>query len=84
MADDVVRETEEALELVERAGLGHDLEHDVEALVLVVDLVGEAAPTPAIGGLDLALLGLDLFADAANGRSTAASSTSPSTMTMSS
>src|SRR5262245_42517896 len=55
VADDVVREAELALEIIECAGLSLDLEHHVGTLVFVVDLVGEAAPTPAIGGLDLAL-----------------------------
>ena len=50
MADDVVREPQGALEVVEGARLGQDLEDHVEALGLVVDLVGEAAPAPLVGG----------------------------------
>ena len=46
VADDLVREAQDALEGVEVGAVGHDLEDHVEALVLVVDLVGEAAPAP--------------------------------------
>jgi hypothetical protein len=45
--------------VVEVGGLGDDLEHDVEALVLVVDLVGEPAHAPLVGGGDGAFPGGD-------------------------
>src|SRR5690554_1771703 len=63
VADGFVRETEEAIDLVEVGGLGDDLEHDVEALVLVVDLVGEPAHAPLVGGGDGASVGGGDLAD---------------------
>ena len=63
MADDVVREPERALEVVEARCPGDEFEHDVEALVLVVDLVGEATPTPPVGLLDVAGAEGDLLLD---------------------
>src|SRR5262249_1249344 len=46
VADDVVRETEEAIDRVEVGGLGADLQHGVDALELLVDRVRVAAPAP--------------------------------------
>ena len=57
VADDLVREAQGPVEVVEVAGLGDDLEDDVVALVLVVDLVGEAALAPPVGGGDGAAAG---------------------------
>src|SRR4051794_35590491 len=67
VADGVVPEAQLALEIVEVARFGQDLEHDVETLRLVIDLVGEAAPAPALCRLDFPALGLHLFVDAADG-----------------
>src|SRR5262245_17553419 len=47
VADGLVRESQRPLELVEVAA-PHELEDHVVALVLVVDLIGEAASAPAI------------------------------------
>ena len=85
VADDVVREAERALELVEGATGGEALDHDVVAGLLLVDRVGVLALPPPIGlAVDRATgLGdssvIDLIQDWACG-----SSTSPSMMTMSS
>ena len=49
VADDVVREAERALELVEGATRGQDLGNDVVAVLLLVDRVGELALAPPIG-----------------------------------
>jgi len=48
VADDLVREAQVALQLVERAGRRHDVEEDVVALFLLVDLVGEAPLPPPL------------------------------------
>src|SRR5438094_5359769 len=64
VADDVVRETERALEVVERPGLGNEIEDGVVALGLVVDLVGEAPLAPPVGAaVHLAAPGGDLVGD---------------------
>src|SRR3954447_17721116 len=55
VAGDVGREGQLALEIVEGARFGEDLEDDVGPFGLVIDLVGEPPPAPAFGGLDLAL-----------------------------
>src|SRR5581483_932034 len=68
VADDVVREAQLAFEVVEGTGLHDDLEHDVGPFVLVVDLVREASPAPAVDRPDLAVLGLDRLGDAADRR----------------
>src|SRR5262245_60232742 len=67
VADDLVREAQVALQLAERARRRHDVEEDVEALFLLVDLVGEAPLPPPLrmtdrlpaGGLDLVVHDLD-------------------------
>src|SRR5690606_31375240 len=56
------REPQEAVEVIEVGGLGDDLEHDVETLMLMVDLVGEATHAPLVGGSDAAPAGGDQFA----------------------
>ena len=54
VADDLVREPEPPLEVVEAGAVAHELEDDVGAVVLVVDLVGEASLAPQVDGLGLA------------------------------
>src|SRR4051812_26329354 len=64
VADDLVREAQVALQLVERAGRRHDVEEDVVALFLLVDLVGEASLPPPLRMADaLAAGGLHLVVD---------------------
>ena len=48
MAHDAVRDPQDARDLVQRLGLGGELEQVVGALRLVVDLVGEPAPAPGV------------------------------------
>src|SRR5687767_10416723 len=48
VADDVVRDAERALELVQGAALGQHVEHDVVAVLLLVDRVGVLATTPPV------------------------------------
>ena len=63
VADHLVRETEVAVDGVERTRLGLDLEHHVEPFVLVVDLVGEATSAPLLGLGHGAIRSLDLGRD---------------------
>src|SRR4051812_23601070 len=49
VADNLVRYPELTLELIEIGRFGDDLEDHVDPLPLVVDLVREAPPTPAVG-----------------------------------
>jgi hypothetical protein len=54
VADDFVREPHVALQLVQGAGCGNDVEEDVVALFLLVDLIGEAALPPPLRMADRA------------------------------
>src|SRR5690606_10409634 len=53
VANDVVGEGQDPVEVVYRFRAGREFDHGVEAFVDVVDLVGEAALAPQIRGLDL-------------------------------
>src|SRR5262245_6345982 len=48
VANDIVREAQVALELVQRAAIGEHVEEDVVALFLAVDRVGEASLPPPV------------------------------------
>jgi hypothetical protein len=48
VAHDAVRDLEDARDLVERRGLDVEVQQVVEALGLLVDLEGEAAPAPGV------------------------------------
>src|SRR4249919_3724497 len=48
VADDLVREAQVALQLVQRARWRNDVEEDVVALFLLLDLVGEAPLPPPL------------------------------------
>src|SRR3546814_16661167 len=63
VADDLVRKAQRPLQTFEVSAVGGDLPDDVDALCLVVDLVGEPAATPPIGGGDGSASGRDLRRD---------------------
>jgi hypothetical protein len=54
VADDLVREAQVALQLVQRACWRNDVEEDVVALFLLLDLVGEAPLPPPLRMTDSA------------------------------
>src|SRR5919204_6744437 len=62
VAHDAVGDAEDARELVPRLPLGVELEQVVDALALVVDLVGEAAAPPDVLPLPPAAAALDQLA----------------------
>src|SRR5687768_9563306 len=66
VADDLIRETERPLERLEALAFVGELPHDVVALGLVVDLVGEAAATPPVGSGDGSATVRDLLLDPAD------------------
>src|SRR5690606_7798996 len=49
VADDVVGERQHPVEIVDRIGVGLELDDRVETLVDVIDLIGEATLAPEIG-----------------------------------
>jgi hypothetical protein len=64
VADDIVRETQAALQPIEGAGGRNDVEEDVVALFLLVDGVGEATLAPPLGLADHSAIGrLHLIGD---------------------
>ena len=58
MAQDLVGQHEHALHVGDGRGLGVELDQDVVALALVLDLVGEGPPAPALDPSGVAALGL--------------------------
>ena len=60
VADYLIRESQVAVDVVERSWFGLDLEHHIETFVLVVDLVGETTTAPLVGLGDGAAGRLDL------------------------
>src|SRR5690606_32108203 len=62
-AEDALGEVAVVLDLDQRAGGRGEVDEDVHAALLLVDLVGEAALVPLLHGDDLAARGLDRLAD---------------------
>src|SRR3712207_2230292 len=67
VAQHVVRDAQDALELNEGALPGGELHDDVETVGAVVDLVGQLAPSPVVGLAGLATRALDDRAKAPDG-----------------